>query len=130
MSDRPNALEVLAHHWPKPLASCLCGWAELGKSHSGHQVEMLRAAVGATEGQPVVILGDGTLTVASNALFYVMDELQSLQRQLRNEADGYAETAENVDKIRVLRSRANGVELAVTLIQRGDPLWRIPGAES
>lgn len=64
MSDRPNALEVLAHHWPKPLASCLCGWAELGKSHSGHQVEMLRAAVGATEGQPVVLLADGTLTVA------------------------------------------------------------------
>jgi hypothetical protein len=64
MSDRPKLVDVLIAHQRRDSESCICGWAELGKSHSRHQEAMVRAAVGATEGQQVVLLGDGTLTVA------------------------------------------------------------------
>lgn len=35
---------VLIAHQAHGNASCLCGWNELGRSHPGHQVAMLRAA--------------------------------------------------------------------------------------
>lgn len=33
---------LIAHQ--RHRGGCLCGWAELGKSHAGHQVAMLREA--------------------------------------------------------------------------------------
>ncbi len=38
------AAEVLTVHQRKDIGSCLCGWAELGRSHSVHQAKALRAA--------------------------------------------------------------------------------------
>jgi hypothetical protein len=35
---------ILVAHQAHRNASCLCGWAELGRSHPGHQVAMLREA--------------------------------------------------------------------------------------
>lgn len=35
---------ILVAHQRRDLGSCLCGWSELGKSHPGHQVAMLREA--------------------------------------------------------------------------------------
>lgn len=39
-----RAEAILISHQRRDAGSCLCGWAELGKSHAGHQVEQLRAA--------------------------------------------------------------------------------------
>lgn len=39
-----KAEAVLIAHQRLDVGSCLCGWAELGKSHAGHQVAMLSAA--------------------------------------------------------------------------------------
>jgi hypothetical protein len=39
-----TAEAVLVAHQRFDIGSCLCGWAELGKSHAGHQVAMLRRA--------------------------------------------------------------------------------------
>jgi hypothetical protein len=39
-----RAEAVLIAHQRRDNRSCLCGWAELGKSHAGHQVAMLREA--------------------------------------------------------------------------------------
>jgi len=36
--------EVLTAHQRQNAGSCLCGWAELGKSHPEHQAAMLSAA--------------------------------------------------------------------------------------
>lgn len=36
------AARVLVAHQRHRSASCLCGWAELGRSHAAHQVEALR----------------------------------------------------------------------------------------
>lgn len=43
--DRTEAAaeELLVAH-QRHRSGCLCGWAELGKSHPGHQVEVLRKA--------------------------------------------------------------------------------------
>ncbi len=38
------ATAVLIAHQRKDVRSCLCGWAELGKSHSRHQMMMLKGA--------------------------------------------------------------------------------------
>ncbi|GIF14789.1 hypothetical protein Ate01nite_48210 [Actinoplanes teichomyceticus] len=38
------AEEVLVAHQRRDFGSCLCGWAELGRSHPRHQVAMLRDA--------------------------------------------------------------------------------------
>jgi hypothetical protein len=35
---------ILIAHQRHDYRRCICGWAELGKSHPGHQVAMLRAA--------------------------------------------------------------------------------------
>jgi hypothetical protein len=32
---------ILVKHQRRNISSCLCGWAELGKSHPRHQVAML-----------------------------------------------------------------------------------------
>ena len=42
MIDR--AEQVLIDHQRRDITGCICGWAELGKSHPGHQVAMLREA--------------------------------------------------------------------------------------
>ena len=39
-----QAEAILISHQRRDVGSCLCGWAELGKSHAGHQVAMLRDA--------------------------------------------------------------------------------------
>jgi hypothetical protein len=39
-----QAEAVLISHQRRDVGSCLCGWAELGKSHAGHQVAKLREA--------------------------------------------------------------------------------------
>lgn len=39
-----TAKAVLTAHQRRDFGSCLCGWDELGKSHPGHQVAMLREA--------------------------------------------------------------------------------------
>jgi hypothetical protein len=41
---RQLAEEILIYHQRKDITGCICGWAELGKSHPGHQVEMLTRA--------------------------------------------------------------------------------------
>lgn len=35
---------ILIAHQRRDIGSCLCGWAELGRSHAGHQVAKLREA--------------------------------------------------------------------------------------
>lgn len=35
---------ILIAHQRHDVRSCLCGWAELGRSHARHQVAMLREA--------------------------------------------------------------------------------------
>jgi hypothetical protein len=35
---------ILVQHQRRDIASCICGWAELGKSHPAHQAAMLRDA--------------------------------------------------------------------------------------
>ena len=49
--DLDGAEAVLVAH-QRHRGGCLCGWAELGKSHPGHQVAMLRELLRA-------ILGEG-----------------------------------------------------------------------
>lgn len=39
-----QAEAILTIHQRRDTGSCLCGWAELGKSFAGHQASMLRAA--------------------------------------------------------------------------------------
>lgn len=39
-----RAEAILIAHQRRDIGSCLCGWAELGKSHAGHQVAKLREA--------------------------------------------------------------------------------------
>ena len=39
-----TAQAVLTAHQRRDFGCCLCGWSELGKSHPGHQVAMLREA--------------------------------------------------------------------------------------
>lgn len=39
-----RAEAILTAHQRRDVGSCLCGWSELGKSHAGHQVAMLREA--------------------------------------------------------------------------------------
>jgi hypothetical protein len=39
-----QAQAILTAHQRRDVGSCLCGWSELGKSHPGHQVAMLREA--------------------------------------------------------------------------------------
>lgn len=43
MRAEEAAEEVLIAH-QRHRGGCLCGWSELGKSHPGHQVAMLRDA--------------------------------------------------------------------------------------
>jgi hypothetical protein len=38
------AATVLVAHQRKDIGSCLCGWAELGRSHAVHQAVQLRMA--------------------------------------------------------------------------------------
>jgi hypothetical protein len=35
---------ILIYHQRLDIKGCLCGWADLGKSHPGHQVAKLREA--------------------------------------------------------------------------------------
>ena len=44
MSTDVTAEAVLVAHQRRDIGSCLCGWAQLGKSHPRHQVAMLREA--------------------------------------------------------------------------------------
>lgn len=39
-----RAEAILIAHQRRDAGSCLCGWAELGKSHAGHQAAALREA--------------------------------------------------------------------------------------
>lgn len=39
-----HAEAILISHQRRDVGGCLCGWSELGKSHAGHQVMMLREA--------------------------------------------------------------------------------------
>ncbi len=39
-----QAEAVLTIHQRRDAGSCLCGWAELGRSHPAHQAAMLREA--------------------------------------------------------------------------------------
>jgi hypothetical protein len=48
-----TAEAVLVAHQRFDAGGCLCGWAELGKSHAAHQVRMLaEAGVVAADGAP------------------------------------------------------------------------------
>ncbi len=38
--ERARLVEVITYHWMRQDASCGCGWAELGKSHPEHVVEV------------------------------------------------------------------------------------------
>lgn len=39
-----EAVLILVAHQRYDITGCLCGWAELGKSHAAHQVAMLAEA--------------------------------------------------------------------------------------
>lgn len=39
-----QAEAILIAHQRRDIGSCLCGWAELGKSHAAHQAAELREA--------------------------------------------------------------------------------------
>lgn len=39
-----RAEAILITHQRRDVGSCLCGWAEFGKSHAGHQADALREA--------------------------------------------------------------------------------------
>lgn len=43
-TDGITAEDVLIAHQRRDNRSCICGWAELGKSHPAHQVKMLAEA--------------------------------------------------------------------------------------
>jgi hypothetical protein len=45
-----RAEAILIAHQRRDVGSCLCGWAEIGKSHAAHQVAELRAAGLLTQG--------------------------------------------------------------------------------
>jgi hypothetical protein len=42
VSAPTTAVDVLIAHQRRDAGSCLCGWAELGRSHASHQVDALR----------------------------------------------------------------------------------------
>jgi hypothetical protein len=44
MTTAETAEAILVAHQRRDYRGCLCGWSELGKSHPGHQVAMLREA--------------------------------------------------------------------------------------
>lgn len=44
MTADETAEAILVAHQRRDHRSCLCGWAELGRSHARHQVAALRAA--------------------------------------------------------------------------------------
>jgi hypothetical protein len=44
MTPAQLAEAILIAHQRHTIGSCLCGWAQLGKSHAGHVVDMLRKA--------------------------------------------------------------------------------------
>lgn len=39
-----QAEAILIAHQRRDVGSCLCGWAQLGRSHAGHQAAKLREA--------------------------------------------------------------------------------------
>lgn len=39
-----TAQAILTAHQRQDYKGCICGWSELGKSHPGHRVAMLREA--------------------------------------------------------------------------------------
>lgn len=55
---RGEAEQILIAHQRRDAGSCLCGWGELGRSHAGHQVEML-AARGLLRDRPAEGSGQG-----------------------------------------------------------------------
>ena len=48
--DQKAEAILVAHQ--RHRGGCLCGWSELGKSHPGHQVAMLREAGLLDDGRP------------------------------------------------------------------------------
>jgi hypothetical protein len=44
MTTDETAEAILIAHQRRDYRGCLCGWSDLGKSHPGHQVAMLRKA--------------------------------------------------------------------------------------
>lgn len=40
VDERERLIEVLIYHQRRDIGSCLCGWAELGKSHAEHVVNI------------------------------------------------------------------------------------------
>lgn len=55
-AERAEALLIAHQRWDA--GGCLCGWAVLGKSHSGHQVEALARAGLLAAGHPAHTPGD------------------------------------------------------------------------
>lgn len=59
--DRERLVDVLVHHWPTQNNGCLCGWAELGRSHPEHVATVYEQAV--TEAAPTeLVLREGDAT--------------------------------------------------------------------
>lgn len=44
MTVDQQAHDVLIAHTRRDITGCCCGWAELGQSHTRHQVDKLREA--------------------------------------------------------------------------------------
>ena len=55
-----TAQAILVAHQRRDIGSCLCGWADLGRSHPGHQVQMLAAAGVLTERSDLRTRGPGS----------------------------------------------------------------------
>lgn len=55
-------IDVLVAHQRKDLTSCICGWAELGRSHAEHVANALEAEVGPL-GRPKLGIEGGHLTI-------------------------------------------------------------------
>jgi hypothetical protein len=44
--DREKLIEILVAHQRRDIGSCLCGWAELGRSHAVHVAEEILSKLG------------------------------------------------------------------------------------
>ncbi len=43
--DRELMIDMLVYHWRTKTSGCGCGWAELGRSHAKHIVEIYEMSI-------------------------------------------------------------------------------------
>ena len=58
--DRDVLLDVLVYHQPTATSGCICGWAELGRSHAVHVADAYEVRVAAPPTMRVMRFNEGT----------------------------------------------------------------------